>query len=96
MKDVKILQRILRRTTKFLLQDYPSDYRSRLVSLNVLPTLCTGYDCRIFYIGWNAPTLHWAILARSVLCLVHFDARSTAKSKLRVNFNGTSLLPFSL
>ena len=36
-KDVLSLEKIQRRVTKFILQDYNSDYKARLLSLNLLP-----------------------------------------------------------
>ena len=37
LKDVKNLERVQRRATKFILQDFSSDYKSRLISLGLLP-----------------------------------------------------------
>ena len=36
-KDIKLLERVQRRASKFLLDDYSSDYKSRLISLKLLP-----------------------------------------------------------
>ena len=37
LKDVEKLEKIQRRATKYILNDYASDYKSRLISLNLLP-----------------------------------------------------------
>ena len=37
LKDVEKLENIQRRATKYILNDYVSDYKSRLISLNLLP-----------------------------------------------------------
>ena len=37
LKDVEKLENIQRRATKYILNDYASDYKSRLISLNLLP-----------------------------------------------------------
>ena len=36
-KDINPIESVQRRATKYILNDYASDYRSRLVKLNVLP-----------------------------------------------------------
>ena len=38
-KDILILEKIQRRATKFILNDYSSDYKSRLLSLKLLPLM---------------------------------------------------------
>ena len=38
-KDILMLEKIQRRATKFILNDYSSDYKSRLVSLQLLPLM---------------------------------------------------------
>ena len=38
IKDIKCLETVQRRATKFILSDYSSDYRVRLLSLNLLPS----------------------------------------------------------
>ena len=37
IKDIKVIERVQRQATKFILDDYRSDYKSRLTSLNMLP-----------------------------------------------------------
>ena len=39
LKDIQSIERIQRRATKYILNDYDSDYRSRLLSLNMLPLM---------------------------------------------------------
>ena len=39
IKDISSLKQLQRRATKFILQDYTSDYKSRLLSLNLLPLM---------------------------------------------------------
>ena len=42
-KDIMLLERVQRRASKFLLNDYSSDYKSRLISLNLsmVMTFCS-------------------------------------------------------
>ena len=37
MKDIKAIENVQRRATKYILNDYSSDYNFRLMSLNLLP-----------------------------------------------------------
>ena len=39
IKDIRNFERIQRRATKFILQDYSHDYKTRLLSLNLLPLM---------------------------------------------------------
>ena len=39
IKDITSLERVQRRSTKYILQDYDSDYRTRLSKLNILPLM---------------------------------------------------------
>ena len=39
VKDIQSIEKIQRRATKYILSDYNSDYKSRLLSLNLLPLM---------------------------------------------------------
>ena len=39
LKDIELLERIQRRATKFILSDYSSDYRTRLIKIGILPLM---------------------------------------------------------
>ena len=39
VKDIKSIERVQRKATKYILNDYTSDYRTRLLSLNLLPLM---------------------------------------------------------
>ena len=41
LTDIKNLERIQRRTTKYILNNYTNDYKSRLMNLNILPLMYT-------------------------------------------------------
>ena len=41
LKDITLLERVQRRATKYILNDFTSDYRSRLVALGMLPLMYT-------------------------------------------------------
>ncbi len=40
-KDIELLERVQRRATKYILNDFRSDYKSRLISLDLLPLMYT-------------------------------------------------------
>ena len=51
IKDIKLLESVQRRATKFILNDFTSDYKSRLIKLNLLPLMMFYELCDIiFYI----------------------------------------------
>ena len=39
IQDISVLERIQRRATKFILNDYISDYKTRFIKLNLLPLM---------------------------------------------------------
>ena len=39
LKDIKTLERLQRRATKYILNDYTSDYKHRLMTLKILPLM---------------------------------------------------------
>ena len=41
IKDIMMIEQLQRRATKFILNDYKSDYYDRLLKLNLLPILYT-------------------------------------------------------
>ncbi len=43
IRDIKSLERIQRRATKYVLNDYTSNYKERLVALNLLPLMSLNY-----------------------------------------------------
>ena len=53
INDIKNIENIQRRATKFILNDYSSDYKSRLIKLNLLPLMLQMFIssfsfCRVF------------------------------------------------
>uniref|UniRef100_A0A1X7UH91 Uncharacterized protein n=1 Tax=Amphimedon queenslandica TaxID=400682 RepID=A0A1X7UH91_AMPQE len=43
VKDIRRLESVQRRATKWILDDYKTDYKSRLVSLHLLPLMMNNY-----------------------------------------------------
>ena len=49
MKDIILLERVQQRATKFILNDYSSDYKFRLIKLGMLPLMCVYKLADIFF-----------------------------------------------
>ena len=64
IKDIKCLETVQRRATKFILSDYSSDYRVRLLSLNLLPLIMQLelYDLVFFIKSLKHPSDSFNIL----------------------------------
>ena len=82
IKDIKLLEQVQRRATKYILNDYVSDYKSRLTSLNMLPlmTVLELHDLSFFIknTGKPSPSFH-------ILNYIRFSDSSTrfsSQSKL--------------
>ena len=90
IKDIKCLERVQRRATKFLLQDYSSDYKTRLLSLKLLPLMYWLELQDILYLirCFKDPSDNFSI--QNFVSFVHLNTRSTARNKLRINFSKTS------
>ena len=58
LKDIILLQRVQRRATKFVLNDYHSDYKTRLTSLKLLPLMMVYemLDITFFIMSLKIPT----------------------------------------
>ena len=63
IKDILILERIQRRATKYILNDYKSSYKSRLLCLNLLPLMYIyEYNDLIFFIkSYKSASPHFNI-----------------------------------
>ena len=93
IKDIVMLERIQRRATKFILNDYTSSYKSRLLKLNILPLMYQFdyYDILFFVKHIKHPTDSF-----NILNYVSFSHSSTRSSFFIINFNtSTPLAIFS-
>ena len=50
LTDINSLERIQRRATKYVLNDYTNDYKSRLMNLNILPLMYTYEIANILFL----------------------------------------------
>ena len=70
IKDIKVIERVQRRATKFILDDYGSDYKSRLTSLNMLPLMMQFElnDIIFFVSSLKNPTASFNIRNHVIFC----------------------------
>ena len=78
IKDIIVLERVQRRATKFVLNDYQSSYRSRLLTLNLLPLmyLFEIYDIIFFIKSLKNPTSSF-----NIYNFIEFHSSSSRLSK---------------
>ena len=81
-KDIMLLERVQRRASKFLLNDYSSDYKSRMISLNLLPLsmVMELNDILFFLKSLRSPTSAFDILDYVSFC--ESNTRSSSSHKL--------------
>ena len=88
--DISALERIQRRATKFILNDYVTDYKTRLIKLNILPLMYTYdlYDILFFVKSIQHPSNHFNISNYVNFC--RNPTRSSTSNKLQHNFTSTN------
>ena len=89
-KDVLSLEKIQRRATKFILQDYNSNYKARLLSLNLLPiaSWLELQDLLFLVKCLLDPPDNFNV--RDTICFSTTNTRSSTKNKLVHKFSRTS------
>ena len=85
IKDIISLERIQRRSTKFVLNDYQSDYKTRLMKLHLLP-LMHFFECSdiLFFIkNLKHPSPNFNMLDYVAFCSGPVSTRSVTSCKLQ-------------
>ena len=97
IKDIGMLERVQIRVTKFILNDYHSDYKSRLISLQILPLMyrLKLNDLMFFISSLKNPQSHYNTLDYFSFCDHPFGTRSSTHMKLKHSLSSTSLLHHS-
>ena len=92
IKDIVMLERIQRRATKFILNDYTSSYKSRLLKLNILPLMYQFdyYDILFFVKHIKHPTDSFNIL--NYVSFSHSSTRSSFHNKLQHKYSSNNFL----
>ena len=82
IKDTIILERVQRRATKFILSDYVSDYKSRLLRLGILPLMymLDLYDIMFFIKALQQPSPQFNIY--HYISFSSSNTRSSSANKL--------------
>ena len=85
IKDITTLEKIQRRASKYILSDFSSDYKSRLTSLNMLPSMMQLelYDILSFIKSLKYPSESFNILDFVSFC--SGSSRSAAHLKLQLS-----------
>ena len=85
IKDIATLEKIQRSTSKYILSDFSSDYKSRLTSLNMLPLMMQLelYDIFLFIKSLKYPSESFNILDFVSFC--SGSSRSAAHLKLQLS-----------
>ena len=81
-KDILFIERIQRRATKYILNDYNSSYKSRLIQLKLLPLMYLfDFNDLIFFIkSYKSPSHHFDI--NNYISFSHSSTRSSSNNKL--------------
>ena len=95
-----LLERIQRRATKYILNDYQSDYKHRLLSLRLLPLAMQLelYDIMFFIRSLKVPDTSNTFLLQTYIHFCEGNTRSLTHLKLRHSLsksNATSHLYFN-
>ena len=91
IKDFLTLERVQRRATKFIMNDFSLDYKSRLIQLNLLPLMywLELQDILFLIKCFKDPSENFNPL--SFVSFVCHSTRSATSHKLKVNYNRTSV-----
>ncbi len=86
LKDIALLESVQRRSTKWILGDYKSDYKSRLESLHLLPLMMMYElnDLSFFLKSLQSPSQSFNVL--DYVSFSSFSTRSSGK-KLQLKFS---------
>ena len=94
IRDIVSLERIQRRATKFILNDYISDYKSRLLKLGLLPLMYVldFYDIMFFCKALNHTSIHFNILDFVQFNHNNYNTRSSSTNKLQYVYSSNNYL----
>ena len=89
-RDIISLERVQRRATKYILNDYTSDYKSRLLSLHLLPLMYYFELCDLMFFIKNIKHPSECFNIKDYITFSNCSTRSSAHYKLRHNQTATS------
>ena len=82
IKDILTLEKVQRQATKFILNDYESDYKTQLLKLGLLPLMyiLDFYDILFFIKAFQQPSSHFNI--NHYITFSHANTRFSTTNKL--------------
>ena len=89
-KDVLSLEKIQRRATKFILQDYNSDYKASILSLNLLPIASWLEVQGLLFLVKCLLDAHDNFNVSDYICFSTTNTRSPTKNNLVHKFSRTN------
>ena len=91
IKDIKLLENVQRRSTKYILHDYSSNYKQRLISLNLLPLMhwFELQDLLFLIKNLQNPSDNFQML--NFISFVSSSTRAASANKLRYNYSAWRL-----
>ena len=95
VKDIINMERIQRRSTKYILNDYTSDYKTRLLKLKLLPLMyLLDLSDELFFIkSIKSPSDHFNIL--HFVSFSSSNTRSSSHNKLNHNYSQSNKIRIS-
>ena len=92
IKHIQLIERVQRRATKYILNDYISDYKSRLIKFQILPhAYILELNDIIFFIR-NLKYRHEGFNINNNISFVSGDTRASANHKLQHNRSSTNTI----
>ena len=90
IEDIRSLEKIQRRATKFVLQSFSSDFKTRLIKLNILPLMYWLEDQDITFLVkcFKDPLENFNPF--TFVSFITHSTRSATIHKLKVNFKRTT------
>ena len=95
IKDILLLERVQCKSTKYMLNDYQSDYKTRLTSLHLLPLMYTYELYDILFLVQNLQNLDLSFPVMKYVSFSTSSTRSGAHSKLTYWSSHTNLYQHS-
>ena len=94
IKDIKFIEQIQRRATKFILNDYHSDYYNRLIKLQILPLMYMFelYDVMFFVKSIKGFPSDACFCITDFVSFAHCNTRSSTTGKLQHTYSSNNYI----
>ena len=95
IKLIQLIERVQRCATKYILNDYISDYKSRLIKLQILPLAYILELNDIMFFICNLKHPHEGFNINNYISFASGDTRASANHKLQHNRSSTNTINIS-